>query len=96
MRYWKITMDNGFSNCKEVKLEKTADNEDLTYYDNEYLQEYSFYEPDSRFIGEEEDYETEEDYQEEYDYYMDGLCVDVEELTYEEYLQECDNEGVEP
>lgn len=96
MRYWKITMNNGFCGCEEVELIKTEDNEDLTYCGGEYLQGYSFYEPDSRFIGEEEDYDSEEEYQEAYDSYIEELSVDVEELTYDEYLEECDNEGVEP
>ena len=96
MRYWKITMNNGFCGCDEVELEKTEDNEDLTHFGCEYLQGYSFYEPDERFIGEEEDYDSEEEYQEAYDSYIEGLYVDVEELTYEEYLEECDYEGVEP
>lgn len=96
MRYWKITMNNGFCGCEEVELVKTADDEDLTYTCGEYLQGYSFAEPDSRFIGDEEDYETEEEYQEAYDYYISELSVDAEELTYEQYLEECYNEGVEP
>lgn len=96
MRYWKITMNNGFCGCEEIELVKTADAEDLTDCGGEYLQGYSFYEPDARFIGEEEDYDSEEEYQEAYDSYIEGLSVDVEELTYEEYLEECDNEGVEP
>lgn len=96
MRYWKITMDNGFCGCEEIELVKTADTEDLTYCGDEYLQGYSFYEPDARFIGEEDDYDSEEECQEAYDSYIEGLSVNIEELTYEEYLEECNNEGVEP
>lgn len=96
MRYWKITMNNGYCGCKEVELIKTEDEDDLTYSENEFLQGYSFYEPDSRFIGEEDEYETEEEYQEAYDDYMEGLSVDIEELTYEKYLEECENEGIQP
>lgn len=96
MRYWKITMNNGFCGCEEVELVKTADTEDLADCGGEYLQGYAFAEPDARFIGEEDDFDSEEEYQEAYDSYIEELSVDVEELTYEEYLEECDNEGVEP
>ena len=96
MRYWKVTMNNGYCGCEEIELIKTEDEDDLTYSGNEFLQGYSFYEPDKRFIGEEDDYDTEEEYFDAYDSYMEGLTVDIEELTYEEYLEECENEGIQP
>lgn len=96
MRYWKITMSNNYCGCDEVELLKTEDEDDLTYSGDEFLQGYSFYEPDSRFIGNEEDYDTEEEYLEAYDSYIEELSVDIEELTYEDYLEECDNYGVTP
>lgn len=96
MRYWKVTISNNYCGCDEVELLKTEDEDDLSYSEDELLQGYSFYEPDSRFIGNEEDYDTEEEYFEAYDSYIEELSVDIEELTYEEYLEECDNYGVTP
>ena len=96
MRYWKITMENGYCGCEEVELVADEDNADLNLNVDGYLQNYGFAEPDARFIGEEDDYESEEEYQEAYDFYVENLSACVEELTYEEYLAECDNYGVTP
>ena len=85
----EITMNNGFFGCEEIVLMETADDEDLTYTCGDFLQnEYSFAEPDSRFIGRKEDYDSEEEYLEAYNSYIEELSVDAEELTYEEYLEE--------
>ena len=96
MRYWKVSMSNGYCGCEEVEMVKTEDNEDLHDNADAYMQGYSFYEPDSRFIGDEDSFDSEEEYQEAYDEYIDGLSISIEELTYEKYLNECENEGVEP
>ena len=96
MRYWKVTMSNNYCGCDEVELLKTEDEDDLSCSEDEFLQGYSFYEPDSSFIGDKEDYDTEEEYFAAYDSYIEELSVDIEELTYEEYLEECDNYSVTP
>ena len=95
MRYYKATMDNGYCGCKEVELFTEPNSVNV---DNQYaldlLQNYSFYEPDSRFVDE-NDYESDEEYMEAYDEYQAYCTVDIEELSREEYKAECENYGYE-
>lgn len=97
MKYYKILMRNGYCGCDEIELVALSDNEDVEEYAYECLvNNYGFYEPDFRFIGEMEDYDTEEEYYEEYEEYQNNLTADIEELTYEQYIAERDNYGIIP
>lgn len=97
MRYYKILMRNGYCGCEETEIVALPDDENVEKYAYECLiNNYSFYEPDSRFIGYMEDYDTEEEYYEEYEEYQNNLTADIEELTYEGYLAERDNYGIIP
>ena len=53
MRYYKATMNNGYCGCEEVELFTEPDSVNVgNQYALDLLQNYSFYEPDSRFIDE--------------------------------------------
>ena len=95
MRYYKATMNNGYCGYEEVELFTEPDSVNV---DNQYafdiLQNYSFYEPDNRFVDE-DDYESYEEYMEAYDEYQAYCTVDIEELSREEYKAECENYGYE-
>lgn len=49
---------------------------------------YSFYEPDSSFIGDEEDYDSEEEYWEAVEEYQKNCGYFIEEISKEEYEEE--------
>ena len=97
MKYYKIEMSNGYCGCNEVELVAVSDDTDIEDYAEDCLiNDYYYYDPDSRFIGNIEDYDTEDEYYEECEAYRDELSVDFEELTYERYLKECENYGIIP
>lgn len=85
MKYFKITCSNGYCGCDEEWYEEADDNAIEYDFDlDDYLQGYAFLEPDSRFVDR-DDYETEEEYEEAYAEYQAEICVDIEEITREEY-----------
>lgn len=85
--YFKIVFDNGYCGCDEEIYEEFDTEKEAEEYADEYLAGgwYSFYEPDERFIGNEEDYESEEDYLEACDEYYSNCGYSIEEITKEEY-----------
>ena len=81
-KYYKIMYNNGFCGCDEEDYIK-CDDEEINEYAIEGLYNYySFSEPDSRFLSE-EDYESYEDMYE--DYIQNYLDVTWIEVTEEEY-----------
>ena len=86
MKYFKIEMSNGYCGCDETYLIKAKDAYEIDDY--ELLEScYSFLEPDERFIGYEEDYDSKEEYDEAYNEYNDNLSCFWEEIPKEEYEQ---------
>lgn len=85
--YCKIIFSNGYYGCDEEIYEEFNTIEEAEEYADEYLTGgmYSFYEPDSRFIGYAEDYESEEEYFEAYDEYQADCGYYIKEITKEEY-----------
>ena len=88
--YFKITFSNGYCGCDEEIYEEFNTEKEAEEYADEYLTGgmYSFYEPDSRFIGDKEDYESEEEYLAAYDSYQEDCTYDIKEITKEEYEEE--------
>lgn len=88
MKYYKFTCSNGYCGCDEKFYEKVEENTDVDELAQEILEnEYSFYEPDGRFLTHSSgfwDYDYPE-YDEDYDEYMENLSVDWDEITKEEY-----------
>lgn len=78
MKYWKVTCSNGFCGCDEEYYFK-AENEDMAeLIGQEFLEaDYSFYDPDERFVDLDDEREVE-------DYYA-GLEYWVDEISKEEY-----------
>lgn len=88
--YFKITFSNGYCSCDEEIYEEFNSVEEALEYAEEYLTSgmYGFYEPDSRFIGDKEDYDSEEEYLEAYESYQEDCNYDIIEITKEEYEEE--------
>lgn len=86
MEYFKITCSNGYCGCDEdfyIEAESEGLAEDIG---NEIIwNEYSFIEPDNRFIGWEEDYETDEDYEDAIEEYQENCTFWITDITKEEY-----------
>jgi hypothetical protein len=88
MKYIKFTCSNGYCGCDEDFYEMVEDDDDINSIAREILEnEYSFYEPDGRFLPGaadmfDDDYE---DYLEDYDAYMENLSVNWEEMSKDEY-----------
>lgn len=86
MEYFKITCSNGYCGCDEdfyIEAESEGLAEDMG---NEIMwNEYSFIEPDNRFIGWEEDYETDEDYEDAIEEYQENCSFWITDVTKEEY-----------
>ena len=85
--YFKITFSNDYCGCDERIYEEFDTENEAEVWAYEYLTSgmYSFYEPDYRFIGDEDDYESEEEYLEAYDNYQENCTYNIEEITKEEY-----------
>ena len=81
MNYYKITCTNGYAGCDEdfyIEAENNSDAWDEAY---EILEEqYSFIEPDERFIVDMND-------EEELENYAEGIDVFVREISEKEYLE---------
>lgn len=84
LSYYRIDCNNGFCGCEETFYVALPQDIDIDEYAKEVLEnEYSFYEPDGRFIPDKnwgDDITEEED-----DNYMEDVSVDWEEITREEY-----------
>ena len=82
MRYWKVTCSNGYLNCEEeFYIEAETENEAESVGDEIlYGGEYSFWEPDGRFIDEDS-----ENWEDEVEEYQENCSFWVEEITKEEY-----------
>lgn len=92
MKYIKFTCSNGYCGYDEDFYEIIEDNIDINIAElaKDILEnEYSFYEPDGRFLnhfsgcGFRDEYYPE--YKEDYDRYMENVSIDWEEITKEEY-----------
>ena len=85
--YYKMTFSNGYCGCEEEIYEEFNTREEAEEYADEYLTNgmYAFYEPDSRFVGNEEDYDSEEEYWEAVDEYQAECGYSIKEITKEEY-----------
>lgn len=84
MKYFKVTYQNGYCGCGEehyidAETEKEADEVAI-----DGIQNYSFYDPDSRFIDE-YDYNNEDDYYQAVENYQNNIYYDIEEITREEF-----------
>lgn len=85
MKYFKATYSNGYCGCDEsiyIKAETEIEAIEVTEED---IENYSFYEPDSRFVNEPEDYDDEDEYWEAVEEYHDNVSIAVNEITREEY-----------
>ena len=80
--YIKITCSNGYCGCDETDFFEVTDTTEINKLCTECLDNYSFLEPDVRFIDMDNDEEWEE--------YEDGLCVEWEEISKEEYEEEAE------
>lgn len=86
--YIRITCSNGFCGCEEDFYEEVKNEKEAWEIANDILNnDYSFAEPDGRFLPgassfDDTDYE---DYEEEYNDYVADLAVDWEEITEEEF-----------
>lgn len=78
MKYWKITCSNGYCGCDE-NFYIMAENElEASRMGMDYLEgDYSFYDPDERFVDMGDDNQIEE--------YYDELDYEVEEISKEEF-----------
>ena len=86
MRYWKIECSNGFCGCDETfYIKVNSDSEGLVENIGCNIMEsqYSFAEPDERFITYNED--DEESYENAVEEYLENCCFQHEEVTKEEY-----------
>ena len=90
-KYYKIVCSNGFCGCDEEFYEEVKNDYNIAEYANDILfNEYSFAEPDERFINRESwDEEITEEKYEEYEEYKENLTVNWEEITKEEYEENC-------
>lgn len=88
MKYIKFTCSNGYCGCDEEFYETF--NDDVTEDEIEDVGEdllnnlYGFYEPDDRFVNE-EDFDTEEDYLDACDEYSAECSVSWEEISKKEF-----------
>lgn len=85
MRYFKATYSNGYCGCDEdmyIKAENEHEAEEIAW-DN--IEIYCFYEPDSRFIDEPEDYDDEDDYWQAVEFYQENITIEIKEITREKF-----------
>ena len=81
MNYYKITCMNGYAGCDEdyyIEAESEGIAEDIG--NDIFWNNYSFIEPDERFIDDYDDEEAIEEYQE-------NCCFWIDPLSKEEYLE---------
>ena len=80
MKYWKVTCSNQFAGCDETFYFEAKNKAEAEYIGIEFLEdEYSFYNPDERFIDMDNKEEVEE--------YYDNLMYWVKEISKEEYYE---------
>lgn len=77
MKYWKITYYNNYCGCDEDFYVMAENEHEADIMGMDYLEEYSFYDPDERFV----DMEDEDQVQE----YYDNLSYEVKEVSKEEF-----------
>ena len=78
--YIKITCSNGYCGCDEDDFFEVTNETEIDDLCRECLDNYSFAEPDCRFVDEDDD--------EGYDEYIENLSVGWEEISKEEYEEE--------
>lgn len=88
MKYIKFTCSNGYAGCDEEFYEKIEDDADIDWIATEILEnQYSFSEPDGRFLAHSSGFGDEDypEYDADYDEYKENLYVEWDEVTEEEY-----------
>lgn len=91
--YFKMVMSNGFCGCEEEEYVELNNEKEANEYLDECIASYSFFEPDSRFVNE-DDYNSYEEYEADVEYYQDGIYEYsyFEEITEEEYNENKEEE----
>jgi hypothetical protein len=84
MRYFKVTYNNGYCGCEEEYYIEAETEEKAIEIANDDIETYGFYDPDSRFVDE-NDYDNEDDYYQAIEDYQNDIYCDVEEITKEEF-----------
>lgn len=78
MKYWKVTCTNNFMGCDEEFYFEEENEDRVELIGQDFLEnEYSFYDPDERFVDLEDEEEVEN--------YYAGLEYWVDEISKEEY-----------
>jgi len=88
MKYWKITYSNGYCGCDEEEYTEAETIEDAEDYAKDYLEWYSFFDPDDRFVDR-NDFDTMDEYYDAVEEYQAEIYYEVEEITKEEYNEIC-------
>lgn len=86
--YIKITCSNGFCGCDENFYREVEDSAEANDVAEDCLtEEYSFYEPDGRFLTHSSGWGNYgyDEYEEDCEEYAENLSVNWEEITKEEY-----------
>jgi hypothetical protein len=84
MKYWRVTYSNDYCGCDEEYYIDVETEEEAIEIANDGIENYSFYDPDSRFIDE-DDYDNEDDYYQAVEDYQARISFGVEEITREEF-----------
>ena len=93
MKYVKFTMSNNYCGCDEEVYEAYEDNVDEVQIEKDAIEilvnQYSFYEPDSRFIDIDEEEDEEAYDQAVIDYQEECYCTwgYVDEAEWREYIE---------
>ena len=82
--YFKVTFSNNYCGCDEEYYIECDNEEKAEEWLNEEIYNYTFFDPDARFVDP-DDYETDEEYQIEVECYQDSISGWYEEITKEEY-----------
>ena len=84
--YFKIVFTNGYCGCNEEHYIKVESEQEAKEFFENNIEYYGFFDPDSRFVDE-EDYETTEEYFQAIEEYQNSIYESSwwEEITEEEY-----------
>lgn len=88
MKYWKITYSNGYCGCDEEEYIEAETIEEAEDEAEDGLTLYSFFDPDDRFVDENE-FDTIDEYYEAFENYQADISYEVEEITKKEYDESC-------
>ena len=84
--YFRLTYSNGYCGCEETEYAEFENESEAWDYLEEGIYQYGFYDPDDRFVNE-DNYDTEEEYFEAVEEYQENIFdySFVTEITKEEY-----------